>query len=130
MAYKSICSVLTAQSATETTKTLIDTITVPQGVKRLIGVGANHMAGMAGMTTLEGISGILELESDDMSPWGGTQAFLLPQVNTLTSGIAALNPYIHPTDIPVTPGSHIKVSTTYDLALTINSKVRAQLVFD
>lgn len=45
------------------------------------------------------------------------------------AGWLGLNPYIHPTDIPVTPGSHIKVSCTFDLAQTINPSVRAQLVF-
>jgi len=119
---------LTAQNATETTKTLIDTITVPQGVSRLVGVGAHVHA--KGLTTLETVSGIIELESDDMAPWGGTQSFLLPMQNPLTSGTAAMNPYIHPANIPVTPGSHIKFSTTLDMVLTITPSVRGQLTFE
>lgn len=128
--YKSICTAATAMNSTETTKTLIDTITVPQGVKALIGVGANIWGGTAGTTTLEAMGGLLELESDDMSPWGGTQQFLTPAANGNGAGWAANNPYIHPTNIPVTPGAHIKVSCTMDLALTINNKIRAQLVFE
>lgn len=128
--YKSICTASTSMNSTETTKTLIDTITVPQGVKALIGVGANIWSGTAGSTTLESIGGILELESDDMSPWGGTQQFLTAASNGNGAGWASLNPMIHPTNIPVTAGSHIKVSCTMDLALTINNKVRAQLVFE
>ena len=128
--YKSICTASTALSATETTKTLIDTITVPQGVKALIGVGANIWGGTAGSTTLESMAGILELESDDMSPWGGTQQFLTAAANGNGAGWAALNPMIHPTHIPVTGGAHIKVSCTMDLALTINNKCRAQLIFE
>lgn len=128
--YKSICTASTAMNSTETTKTLIDTITVPQGVKNLIGVGANIWSGTAGSTTLEAIGGLLELESDDMSPWGGTQQFLTAAANGNGAGWAALNPLIHPTMIPVTPGAHIKVSCTMDLALTINNKIRAQLVFE
>ncbi len=127
--YKSIVSALTAQNATETTKTLIDTITVPQGVKSLIGVGAQ--VNSAGTTTLEGIAAILELESDDMSPWGGTQAFLVMGAATGNgAGWVALNPFIHPTNIPVTPGAKIKCSVTFDLAQTVNPSSRVQLVFE
>lgn len=128
--FKSICTASTSMNSTETTKTLIDTITVPQGVKALIGVGCNIWAGTAGTTTLEALGGLLELESDDMSPWGGTQQFLTGAANGNGAGWAALNPLIHPCNIPVTAGAHIKVSATMDLALTINNKIRAQLVFE
>jgi len=130
MAYKSMVSVLTAQNATETNKTLIDTITVPQGVKKLVGVGVNHMAGSGGGTTLENQSGILELESDDMSPWTGTQTFLTGTAAFLTSGSIYAPPFIHPCDIAVSPGAHVKCSTTFDLALTVGAKCRVQLVFE
>lgn len=127
--YKSMVTTLTAQNATETTKTLVDTLTVPQGVKALVGVGAQING--AGTTTLEGLGFILELESDDMSPWGGTQQFLGNSIaNGNGAGWCYGNPYLHPTNIPVTPGSHIKVSATFDLAQTINPSVRAQLVFE
>lgn len=128
--YKSICTASTSMNSTETTKTLIDTITVPQGVKALVGVLANIWGGTAGSTTLESLAGIIELESDDMAPWGGTQQFLTAAANGNGAGWAALNPVMHPTNIAVSPGSHIKVSCTMDLALTINNKVRCQLVFE
>lgn len=127
--YKSMCSALTAQNATETVKTLVDTITVPQGVKTLVGVGIQLHP--KGFTTLETVSAILELESDDMAPWGGTQAFLSPVMNPVggVEGVA-LQPYIHPTNIPVTAGSHIKASMTYDMALTITPSSRVQFIFE
>lgn len=127
--FKSIVTLLTAQNATETTKTLVDTITVPQGVRNLVGLG--YQVSTAGLTTLEDITGILELESDDMSPWGGTQQFLMGSVGTVvTSGVAAAPPYVHPCMIPVTAGSHIKVSATYNKAQTVNPSTRAQLIFE
>ena len=127
--YKSIVGDLTAQNATETTKTLSYTATIPQGVKRLVGVGTQVSS--AGLTTLEDLSHILELESDDMSPWGGTQAFLGFGVNTcVTSGVAALNPFLHACDIPVVPSSRLKASVTFNKALTINPSTRVQLVFE
>lgn len=129
MGYKSMVSTLTAQNATETTKTLIDTITVPQGVKALVGVGSQVSS--AGTTTLEDLTHIIELESDDMSPWPGTQQFLGLGVATGNgAGWSPLQPYLHPTYIPVTAGSHIKVSTTFNKALTINPSMRVQFVFE
>lgn len=129
MGYKSIVTALTAMNATETTKTLIDTVTVPQGVSRLVGV-ASQING-AGTTTLEGLGYIIELESDDMAPWGGTQQFLgLGVANGNGAGWCCVNPFIHPCNIPVSPGAHIKVSATFDMALTINPSVRAQLIFE
>lgn len=130
MSYKSICTIATSMSSTETTKTLIDTITVPQGIKALVGVLCNVWTGTAGTTTLEGLGGVLELESDDMSPWGGTQQFLTGVSVGNGAGWSTLQPTMHPTHIPCTPGAHIKVSATMDIALTINNKVRAQLVFE
>jgi hypothetical protein len=130
MSYKSIVSALTALNATETNKTLIDTITVPQGVRALVAVLIEMCAGTAGQTTLENISGILELESDDMSPWGGTQAFVTGVISAGSAAAVFVPPVMHPTNIPVTPGSKIKGSMTMDLAITINNKARFQLVFE
>jgi len=99
-------------------------------VKTLVGVGDS--ISIAGITTLEDYSHIIELESDDAAPWGGTQQFLgcVGMATGLTSGVAVVPPYIHPTNIPVSPGSHIKFSTTFNKALTINPSIRGQLVFE
>ena len=128
--FKSMCSVLTAQNATETTKTLIDTLTVPQGVKNIVALAGQ--LSLAGFTTLEDYTFLLELESDDMSPWGGTQQFLMGGAiaTGLTSGTIAQPIQRIPVEIPVTPGSHIKVSTTFNKALTINPSVRVELQFE
>jgi len=95
---KNFVSVLTAQNATETNKTLIDTYTVPQSVSKLIEVGA--MVIIAGMTTLESIGGILEIESDDAPNWT-TQQFVLDQITPLTNGAVCCKPTIHDVNIPV-----------------------------
>jgi hypothetical protein len=112
----------TAQSATETQKSLIDTYTVPLGVTKLVEVGMQ--INIPGCTTLEDVSAILELECDDSSNWGGTQQFVSDTLVPLTSGSAILPAKIHDCNIPVQPGSHIKFSTTFALALTINPLVR------
>lgn len=119
---KNFVTAQTAQNATETVKTLIDTITVPQGVSRLVEVGMQ--INIPGCTTLEAVAAILELESDDSSKWGGTQQFVSDTLVPLTGGVPVFPAKIHDCDIPVEPSSHIKFSTTFAQALTINPLVR------
>src|SRR5512136_760708 len=119
---KNFVTALTAQNATETTKTLTDTYTVPQGVTKLVEVGA--ICSGAGITTLEDVSFILELECDDSSNWGGTQQFQSDVVKVVTSGAVVFPARVHDVNIPVQPGSHIKFSATFNLALTVNPSVR------
>lgn len=128
MAFKSMVTACTAQNATETTKTLAGTITVPYGCTKLIGVGSSIL--LTGLTTLEGASAILELESDDMTQWAGTQQFPCAHYEVVTSGAGALNPYVFPVDIPVTPGGSIRCSFTFDEALTVTPSCRAHLIFN
>ena len=122
MGEKNFVTQQTAQNATETTKTLIDTYTVPQGVTKLVEVGMQ--INIPGCTTLEAVSAILELECDDSSTWGGTQQFVSDSIVPLTSGVPVLPARVHDVNIPVQPSSHIKFSTTFAQALTINPLVR------
>jgi len=122
MAEKNFVTTQTAQAATETTKTLIDTYTVPQGVTKLVEVGMQ--INIPGVTTLEAVGAILELESDDSPTWGGTQQFVSDTIVPLTGGVPTFPAKIHDCNIPVSPGSHIKFSTTFAQALTINPLVR------
>lgn len=119
---KNFVTANTAQNATETTKTLIDTYTVPLGVTKLVEVGMQ--INVPGCTTLECVSAILELECDNGSLWGGTQQFVSDVLVPLTGGVPIFPAKIHDCDIPVQPGMHIKFSTTFNLALTINPVVR------
>lgn len=119
---KNFVTAQTAQNATETVKTLIDTYTVPQGVTKLVEVGMQ--INIPGCTTLEAIAAILELECDDSSNWGGTQQFASDTIVPLTEGVPTLSARVHDCNIPVQAGSHIKFSTTFSQALTINPLVR------
>jgi hypothetical protein len=119
---KNFVTAQTAQGSTETQKTLIDTYTVPQGVTKLVEVGMQ--INIPGCTTLEAVSAILELECDDSSNWGGTQQFTSDTIVPLTGGVPMFPARIHDCNIPVQPGSHIKFSTTFAQALTINPLVR------
>ena len=127
--FRAVATALTAQNATETTKTQIEQTLVPQGVSKLVAIGVQISS--AGITTLEDLTGILQLESDDMSPWGGTQTFCFGGVNTgVTSGVSAMTLQLIPCNIPVSPGSHITASTTFNKALTINPSIRVQYLFE
>ena len=119
---KNFVTALTAQNATETTKTLIDTYTVPLSVSKLVEVGVQ--LDMPGATTLEDIGGILEVESDDSPNWT-TQQFTTDVIVPLTSGSCVFPARVHDVNVPVSPGAHLKFSFTFNRALTINPSVRA-----
>lgn len=125
MPFKQVVSAKTAHG--DTTKTLIDTITVPQGVSRLIGF-AGHAVGGAGVTTVENVTGYFELESDDFQITPAQ--FLMDCITVLTSGSAPFKPTQWPCDIPVVPGGKIKIYATMDLAQTVANTCRAMLTFN
>jgi len=118
---KNFITDLTAQNATETTKTLIDTYEVPQGATKLVEVGTQIKS--AGLTTLEDLSHILEIESDNAQNWT-TQQFASDSLIALTSGSAVMPSRVHLCDIAVKSGDKLKFSTTFNMALTINPSVR------
>jgi len=119
---KNFVTALTAQNATETTKTQIATYTVPQGVSKLSEVGVQIMA--VGLTTLESVGGILEVESDNSVNWT-TQQFATDTVEPLTSGCVVLPARKHACNIKVAPNDVLKFSMTFNMALTINPSCRA-----
>lgn len=119
---KNFCTAQTAQNATETVKTQIDSFMVPMGVTKLVEVGMQ--LNIPGCTTLEAIGAMLELECDDSSQWGGTQQFVSDTIAPLTGGVPVMPAKVHDCNIPVQPGSHIRFSTTFAQALTITPLVR------
>jgi len=118
---KNFVTDLTAQNATETTKTKIASYTVPQGVTMLVEVGTQLKS--AGVTTLEDLGHILEIESDNAMNWTN-QAFASDSMQTLTSGAAIMPSRIHHCNIPVKPNDILDFYTTFNMALTINPSVR------
>lgn len=124
MSTRHLVTDLTSQNATETNKTLMGSIVAPVGAKRIIGVSQGLK--LTGLTTLESISGIVEVESNAI----GTHQFIMPNISPLTSGVSAMNPFYHPCSIPVTPGDTIKCYTTFDMALTAATAGRVGLVFE
>lgn len=122
--YKSRVSAKTATG--DTAKTLIDSITTPGGVSKIIGVIWN-VIGSSTLTIAESVTGLGELESDDIAITPCQH--ILPMVNLLTSGAIALNPFIQPCDIPVKEGNIIKGYVTMDMAQTGAFTARFQLIY-
>lgn len=123
--FKQAVSAKTASA--DTTKTLVDTMTVPAGATKIVGVAALCI-GSGTLTSGESVSGIIELESDDASIVPAQ--FLLDAVQCLTSGVCSLKPTQWPAAIPVKGGDRIKVYVTMDMAQTTNFTCRAQLTFN
>jgi len=125
MVTKSQMSALTASG--DTTKTIIDTLQVPQGAKRIIGIW-QYGHGAATLTSGEPVSGVVEYESSDINIV--PLQLPLPTFDILTSGTAALNPFIFPVDIPVHGGERISGYVTMDVAQTGGIKARFGFIYE
>jgi len=119
---------VSAATATgDTTKTLVETLQLPAGSKRIVGTWAHALAG-AGLTTLENVTGILELESPDVN----LQPCQIPlePVAVLTGGTPASQIHVWPMDVPVGGGERISGYITMDMAQTVAGKARFGLVIE
>jgi hypothetical protein len=95
-------------------KTAIGNIIIPKSASKIVGIWCQIFGG-ALLTTAEASSGILELDSPDLS---GPLQFPTDQVNMLTGGSAQLPTHIIPTNIPVAGGATVTGSITFDDTVT------------
>lgn len=124
MAQKILSTPATATG--DTTKTKMGDITVPSDMNKIIGV-MGHCVGGAGVTTLENMTGLIEVESNT-----DNIKCQIPINNgaigaTLTSAGDGVK--IVPTDMPVTPGSTLSCYITMDMAITIANTGRVAIIF-
>jgi len=119
------CSASTATG--DTVKTSIGDITLTAKARRIVGFGA-YATGGAGNTTLENVSGILEVESSDISI--APQVYPLDTISLTGTGMAALSPRVWPANIPVSGGEVLTGYVTLDLAQTINPSARWFVITD
>lgn len=120
-------AILAVGTTTATTRTLIDTITTPQSARMIVGIWA-YIAGGAGVTTLENLSGIFDLDSPDY-PLTPLQ-LPLDIAGALSSGAFAFSPRIFPANIPILGGGKVLGYVTLDLAQTIAHKARFGLIYE
>lgn len=110
----------------DTTKTTLGALTVPKKANRIIGFWA-YAVGGAGVTTVENVSGIVELESPDISLQ--PMQFPLDICVVLTSGVASWSPRVWNVDIPVSGGEEITCYVTMDLAQTVANTCRWGVIY-
>lgn len=116
-----------ATASGDTVKTSLGTLKVPDGYKRIVGAGVS--IGGAGMTTLENISGILDLDSQDLPDVNQTIPFSCGGL--VTSGGLPTPVKTMPMDIPCGNGGQtINAWVTMDMALTVNNTVRPYIVVE
>lgn len=122
---KYLASAATAHG--DTVKTLIETIQLPAGARALLGVWCHALAG-PGITTLENVTGICELESPDIN----IQPCQVPlePVAVLTGGTPASQIHVYPLNAAVKGGERISGYVTMDMAQTVAGKARFGLVVD
>ena len=120
-------AIMAAVASGDTVKTTLGSITVPTNVKRITGVWC-YATGGAGLTTLENVSGIFELESPslNLSPL----ALPLEIVVIVGTGVASHQARIWPLSIPNVAASTITCYVTMDQALAINPDCRWGLIYD
>lgn len=123
---KSQVSLSTASG--DTVKTLVDTVTLIASAKKIIGFAVSILGG-AGATTLENVSGIVELESSDF-PSFMPQQYLLDQVLVLANGVTSLSPRVWPMNIPCHGQERIAIYVTMDITLAINPRCRVQFILE
>ena len=122
---KYLISALTATG--DTTKTLIDTITLPAGAKAVLGVYVDADKA-ATLTSGEPCTGILELESVDYNVQ--PCQIPLPETNILTSGAFSRQHQIWALNWGVKGGERIAGYVTMDVAQTGALKARFGLIVD
>jgi len=110
----------------DTTKTSLGTITTPSSTRAIVGVWVQW--GGAGMTTLEDVSGILELESNDVN----IQPCQIPLTAVMLTGTGAapMTPKVWPLNINKAGQIRITGYVTMDITLAINPGVRFGLVIE
>ena len=96
-------------------KTLIEATIIPKGAKRIKGVASTWMGGGV-MTTVEGVTGLLELESTDFPESIMPMQLPLDCAEVVSSGGVAFSPRFLPVSIPCqgqeTINSYITVDNT------------------
>jgi hypothetical protein len=114
-------------AAGDTVKTSLGTITLPANSKQLLGAWGYAIGG-PGLTTLENVSGIIELESPDINIQ--PCQFPIEQAGMLTGGGVSLQNKVWPMNARVAGGERITGYVTMDMAQTVANTARFGLVVE
>jgi hypothetical protein len=114
-------------AAGDTTKTSLGTIQLPAGTRTIVGAWGYAMGG-PGFTTLENVTGIIELESPDINIQ--PCQFPLEPAGMLTGGGISSQTKVWPINASVKGGERITGYVTMDMAQTVANTARFGLVVD
>lgn len=120
------CDVTAATASGDTTETSLGTVTLPANAKRIVGVGVSA-AGGAGLTTLEGVTGIFRVScnSIDVTP----AKFPIKGIQVLTSGVTQIEPTMYAVDWSPAGNCQLTFYITMDMTLTVNNTFRGVVLF-
>ena len=121
------CDVTSATASTDTTEVTLGTVTLPANAKRILAVGLSACGG-AGLTTLEGTSGIMRVScnSIDVAP----AKFPIPGVQVVTSGAVMSEPKMYPVDWQPASNCQVTFYFTCDMATTVANTYRGVVIFE
>lgn len=111
----------TATASGDTAKTNVGNIQLNQRARKILSVFAVSVGG-AGITTLEDVTGRLEIESSSLPQIQPCQIPLTP-VAVLTSGVAGVPVQNWPINLDVKGQETLTGYVTMDMALTVNSLI-------
>lgn len=114
-------------AAGDTVKTSLGTITLPANSRQILGAWCYAMGG-PGLTTLENVSGICELESPDVNIQ--PCQFPIEQAGMLTGGGVNLQTKVWNMNTKVAGGERITGYITMDMAQTVANTARFGLIVD
>lgn len=111
----------------DTAKTSIGVISMPKSAKRIVGFGGYAIGG-PGNTTLENVTGVLEIEATvlHLSP----QEFPLDCLALTGTGMAVLQPRIWPISVASPGNTDIEGFMTLDMAQTLANTGRWFIVWE
>lgn len=121
------CDVTAATASTDTTEVSLGTVTLPANAKRIVGIGVSACGG-AGLTTLEGTSGIfrVSINSIDVTPG----KFPVQGVQVVTSGAVNQEPKIWAVDWQPAANAQVTFYFTCDMATTVANTYRGVVFYE
>lgn len=111
----------------DTAKTAIGEITLPTNARRVVGIWGHGLGG-PGNTTLENLTGILELESESLNL--APMQFPLDCVAITGTGMVVLKPTVWPVNWVNVANAKITGYMTLDLAQTLANTGRWGLFYE
>jgi len=121
------CDCTAATASADTVETSLGTVTLPPNATKILAIGVGSPGG-AGITTLEGVTGIFRVQCNGLDVTPGKFPIQGPQV--LGTGGTFCDFMVWPVDWSPAANLQITFYITMDMALTVNSTFRGFVVYE